>query len=120
MDTAAPSNLATAANAVATPPGASSAPDVASAAPTDAASPARPQADPVPPETISYAAYYAERWGLRELDEGQPLLQTAQVSRQQLSRGLDIHRPRKRSFALALEPEGVLEMPNWRSLFIPG
>lgn len=56
---------------------------------------------------VTYAQYYAERWGQGSLAEGQPLLLAARVSRQQLARGLDLRRARKRSFALHLEPEGA-------------
>ena len=56
---------------------------------------------------VSYAAYYAERWGQASLSADQPLLVAAQVSRQQLARGLDLRRSRKRPYALpACEGEG--------------
>lgn len=55
---------------------------------------------------MSYADYYAERWGQHGLQPGQPLLLAARVSRQQLARGLDMRRGRKRSFALHQEAEG--------------
>lgn len=59
------------------------------------------------PPVVSYAAYYAERWGQAALSPDQPLLVAAQVSRQQLARGLDLHRSRKRPYALpACEGEG--------------
>ena len=81
-------------------------PDAAPAEP--GAATAGPAAEPAPeqPALVSYAAYYAERWGQRELDEGQPLLAAARVSRQQLARGLDMRRARKRGCALQLEAEG--------------
>ena len=44
--------------------------------------------------------------GERSLQPEQPLLLAARVSRQQLARGLDMRRGRKRSFALHLEAEG--------------
>lgn len=56
---------------------------------------------------VTYAEYYAQRWGKTVLSPEQPLLVAAQVSRQQLARGLDLRRSRKRPYALpACEGEG--------------
>lgn len=58
---------------------------------------------------VTYAEYYAARWGRSGLSPEQPLLVAAQVSRQQLARGLDLRRSRKRPYALpACEGEGGL------------
>lgn len=56
---------------------------------------------------VTYAEYYAQRWGQTALSPEQPLLVAAQVSCQQLARGLDLCRSRKRPYALpACEGEG--------------
>lgn len=88
-------------------PAAASAPSMAEpelSAPAEAAGAAA--AVPPQPEVTTYASYYAERWGQTSLAPDQPLLLAARVSRQQLARGLDLRRPRKRSHALHLEAEG--------------
>ncbi|KAL4418837.1 hypothetical protein ABPG77_001500 [Micractinium sp. CCAP 211/92] len=87
-------------------PAAASAPSMAEpelSAPAEAAGAAA--AAPPQPEVTTYASYYAERWGQTSLAPDQPLLLAARVSRQQLARGLDLRRPRKRSHALHLEAE---------------
>lgn len=59
---------------------------------------------------MSYRDYYAERWGQRALAEHQPLLRAAPVSRQQLSRGLELRRSRKRGLGVP-HPEGEGRRP---------
>ena len=90
------------------PPDSAAAPVVAAAEAQAAAAAAAAEDVAVPPqpEAMSYASYYKERWGQRSLQPQQPLLLAARVSRQQLARGLDMRRGRKRSFALHLEAEG--------------
>lgn len=64
-----------------------------------------PEAEEAP--AVSYAEYYAERWGQSGLCPDQPLLVAAPVSRPQLARGLDLRRSRKRPYALpSCEGEG--------------
>lgn len=76
----------------------------APAAAAAAAAAEAPAGEPL--DVTTYENYYAERWGQASLAPDQPLLLATRVSRQQLARGLELRRSRKRSFGLHLEAEG--------------
>ncbi|KAL4860046.1 Endoribonuclease Dicer 1 [Chlorella vulgaris] len=69
------------------------------AAPAEAAPSPQAANTPAAPQVTTYARYYASRWGQRNLDGSQVLLNASRVSRQQLTRGLDMRQSSKQAFS---------------------
>lgn len=76
------------------------------AVPAEAAPSPQAANTPAAPQVTTYARYYASRWGQRNLDGSQVLLNASRVSRQQLARGLEMRQSGKQAFSTDVDAKG--------------